>query len=193
MFRSIYPPASLRTLRAFGLLSSSLLCFPQHFGRYVLRPSSGMIKIVIININSYFWLISYIFLDASGWVISDVSFGFIGGFGSCSIRPSRPNDPVGIDLTQTSIPAANLRIHTRQNDHRKGSLYIFLQQPIRAKLFWWLLNLSFKIGRPLCSCFPAAMTSLFGYLFSPVCSLFLFPFHSFPFSFFFSKLTKKIN
>ena len=53
--------------------------------------------------------------------------------------------------------------------------YIILQQPIRAKVFGWLLNLSFKIGRPLYSCFSAAMTSLFGYLFTLVCisSLFL--------------------
>ena len=36
------------------------------------------------------------------------------GFGSCNIRPPRPNDPVGIDLTPIPIPAANLRIHTRQ-------------------------------------------------------------------------------
>ena len=30
------------SLRFFRLLSSSLLLFPQHFGRYVLRPSSGV-------------------------------------------------------------------------------------------------------------------------------------------------------
>ena len=36
-----------------------------------------------------------------------------GGFGSCNIRLPRPNDPVGIDLTPTPIPAAKLRIHTR--------------------------------------------------------------------------------
>ena len=30
------------SLRVFGLLSSSLLLFPQCFGRYVLRPSSGV-------------------------------------------------------------------------------------------------------------------------------------------------------
>ena len=30
------------SLRVFGLLSSSLLLFPQRFGRYVLRPSSGV-------------------------------------------------------------------------------------------------------------------------------------------------------
>ena len=31
-------------LRFFGLLSSSLLLFPQCFGRYVLRPSSGVCR-----------------------------------------------------------------------------------------------------------------------------------------------------
>ena len=68
-----------------------------------------------------------------------------GGFGSCNIRPSHPNDPVGIDLTPTPIPAAKLRIHTRQMTwlYPWVSLLI-LQQPIRAKLLWWLLNLSFK-------------------------------------------------
>ena len=30
------------SLRVFGLLSSSLLLFPQRFGQYVLRPSSGV-------------------------------------------------------------------------------------------------------------------------------------------------------
>ena len=32
------------SLVVFGLLSSSLLLFPQHFGRYVLRPSSGVCR-----------------------------------------------------------------------------------------------------------------------------------------------------
>ena len=32
------------SLRVFGLLSSSLLLFPQCFGRYVLRPSSGFCR-----------------------------------------------------------------------------------------------------------------------------------------------------
>ena len=57
------------------------------------------------------------------------------------------------------------------------ALYIILQQLIRAKLFWWLLNLSFKIRRPLYSCFSDTMTSLFGYLFTPLCiSSFFSPF-----------------
>ena len=60
-------------------------------------------------------LISYIFIDSSGWFISYVSFESIAGrFGSCNIRLSCRNDPVGIDLTHTPIPAANLRIHSRQ-------------------------------------------------------------------------------
>ena len=32
------------SLRVFGLLSSSLLLFPQRFGRYVFRPSSGVCR-----------------------------------------------------------------------------------------------------------------------------------------------------
>ena len=57
----------------------------------------------------------YILIDALGLVISDVSFGFTGDFGSCNIRPPHPNDPVGIDLMPTPIPAVNLCIlHMRQ-------------------------------------------------------------------------------
>ena len=35
---------SFISLRVFGLLSSSLLLFPQRFGRYVLRHSSGVCR-----------------------------------------------------------------------------------------------------------------------------------------------------
>ena len=96
--------------------------------------------------NCIHLFISYILVDASGWIVGDVSFGFMGGgFGSCNIRPPHPNDPVGIDLTPSPIPAANLRIHTRRKKMTtEKALYIILQQPIRAKLYWWLLNLSFK-------------------------------------------------
>ena len=70
--------------------------------------------------------ISYIFIDASRWDIKEVSFGFMGGLGSSIIRSSHANDPVGIGLTPTPIPAANLRIHTRRkNVHRKGSINNF--------------------------------------------------------------------
>ena len=129
-------------------------------------------------------LISYIFIDASGWVISDVSFGFMRGFGSYNIRPPHPNDPVGIDLTPTPIPAAKLRIHTRQMTTEIALSLLILQQTIRVRLLWWFLNLSFKIGRPLCSCFPVTMISLFSYLFNLVCDF--FSFSIFFFSFFFS-------
>ena len=121
----------------------------------------------------------YILVDASGWVVSDVSFGFMGGFGSFNIRPPHPNDPVGIDLTPTLIPAANLRIHTKRKKKMttEKALYIILLQPIRAKLYWWLLNLSFKNREATLLCFFATMGSLFGYLFIPVCiSSFFSPF-----------------
>ena len=45
-----------------------------------VNPRIFMWKLLIL-------LISYIFIDASGWVIRVVSFGLTGGFGSCNIRP----------------------------------------------------------------------------------------------------------
>ena len=79
-------------------------------------------------------LISYIFIDTSGWGIIDISVGFIGRFGSCNIRTPRPIDPLGIDLTRTHIPAAKLRIHTRQMTAEMDLSLCILQQPIRARL-----------------------------------------------------------
>ena len=82
-------------------------------------------------------------------------------------------------LILLQLPSRQLTCASTQGEKKmttEKALYIILQQPIRAKLFLWLLNLSFKIGRPLYSCFSAAMTSLLGYLFTPVCisSFFLF-------------------
>ena len=114
-----------------------------------------------------------------------------GGFRSCNIRPPCPNDPVGIDLTPTPILAANLRIHTRQMTTELALSLLILQQPIRTRLLWWFLNLSFKIRKPLWSCFSAAMSLLFGYLFNPVCSLFFLFLSHFFFPFPPLKLTKK--
>ena len=63
--------------------------------------------------------------DGSSVMFPLGSWGFLG---LSTSDPPHPNDPVGIDLTPTPIPAANLRIHTRRkqkkNDHRKGSIYI---------------------------------------------------------------------
>ena len=141
--------------------------------------------------EAYIYIYIYIFIDASGWVISDVSFGFMGGFGSCNLWPSHPNDPVGIDLTPTPIPAANLRIHIRKKITTEMALYIILQQPIRAKLYWWLLNLSFKNRE-------ATLLLLFGCN-DVIIRLFvhsgvyfsLFPSFPLSFFFFFSSLQKK--
>ena len=85
--------------------------------------------------------------------------GSRGGVGSCNIRPPHPNDPVGIDLTPTPIPAPKLRIfRTRQMTAEMvlfmGIPFKFWQQTVKAWLLWWLLKLFYKIGRPLCSCFP---------------------------------------
>ena len=78
-------------------------------------------------------LMSYILIDASGWVISDVSFGFTGGFRSCNIRPHHPNDSVGIDLTPTPIPAAKLRIfHTKQ---MTAEMALFMGTTFKFKIF----------------------------------------------------------
>ena len=57
-------------LQVFGLLSSSLLLFPQRFGRYVLRPSSGvcclnMRRSLMIFIIKGFWTIVFIFIVIS--------------------------------------------------------------------------------------------------------------------------------
>ena len=118
----------------------------------------------------------YILVDASGCVVSAVSFGSMGVFGSCNIRPPHPNDPVGIDLTPTPIPVANLRIHTRRKKMTtEKALYIILHQSIRAKLYRLLLNLSFKNREATLLCFFAT-----GYLFTPVCIssffIYFFPF-----------------
>ena len=68
-FRPICPPAFFRclsmnfcdkawwflSLRVFGLLSSSLFLFPQRFGRYVLRPSSGVCRwIFVIKLDDFY-------------------------------------------------------------------------------------------------------------------------------------------
>ena len=45
----------------------------------------------------FFLFIPYILVDASGWVVSDVSGGVSG---LSTSDPPHPNDPVGIDLTE---------------------------------------------------------------------------------------------
>ena len=70
------------SLRVFGLLFSSLLLFPQHFGRYVLWPSSG---VCCLN----FW-------DEACWFLSLKVFGLLSSslllfpqrFGRYVIQPS---------------------------------------------------------------------------------------------------------
>ena len=73
---------SFLSLRVFGLLSSSSLLFPQHFGRYVLRPSSG---VCCLN-----------FRDEACWFLSLRLFGLLSSslllfpqhFGRYVLRPS---------------------------------------------------------------------------------------------------------
>ena len=151
-----------------------------------LKLTEYIVKWLILALSStYTFFIPYIFVMGRQWCF----LWGQGGFGSFNIRPPHPNDPVGIDLTPTPIPAANLRIHTRRKQKKKmtteKALYIILQQPIRAKLYWWLLNLSFKNREATLLCFFATMGSLFSYLFIPVCIPSFFP----PFFFFKSIFT----
>ena len=116
----------------------------------------------------------------------------LGSWGVSGLATSDPltqMTQLALILPTTPISAANLRIRkwTKKKMITEKALYIILQQPIRAKLFRWLLNLSFKIERPLCSCLVARMTSLFGYLLTPICI------SSFLFSPPFFILTMKIN
>ena len=70
------------SLRVFGLLSSCLLLFPQHFGQHVLRPSSGA---CCLN----FW-------DEAWWFLSLMVFRLLSSslllfpqrFGQHVLRPS---------------------------------------------------------------------------------------------------------
>ena len=55
------------SLRVFGLSSSSLLLFPQQFGRYVLRPSSG----VLSNSGTFTELRTTSFIESTGVACSD--------------------------------------------------------------------------------------------------------------------------
>ena len=84
---------------------------------------------------------------------------------------------IQLALILLQLPSRQLTCLSTQDKWPQKWLYpwislLILQQPIRARLLWWLLNFSFKIGRPL----PVSMTSLFGYLFNPVCSFFCFVF-----------------
>ena len=63
--------------------------------------------------------------------------GSRGGVGSCNIRPPRPNDHVGIDLTPTPIPAAKLRIHTRQILSGEIIIVPFLRAALFIYLFYF--------------------------------------------------------
>ena len=69
----------------------------------------------------------YILVDASGWVVSDVSFGFMGGFRSCNIRPPI-TQMTQLALILLQLPSRQLTCASTQgekNDHRKGYIYNF--------------------------------------------------------------------
>ena len=93
-------------------------------------------------------------IDASGWVISNVSFGFTEG-GVLQHQTPSPNDPVGIDLTPTPILAAKLHIfHTRQMTANDNALHLMILRILRANVV--------KILYP-------HSTDMLGYLFCPIC------------------------
>ena len=77
---------------------------------------------------------------------------------------------IQLALILLQLPSRRLTCTSRQAEKmtREKDLYIILQQPIRAKLYRWLLNLSFKNREASLLCFFATMTSIFGYLFTPV-------------------------
>ena len=70
------------SLRVCGLLSSSLLLFPQCFGRYVLRPSSGVFR---LNFRDEAWW--FLSLRVSGLLFSSLLL-FPQRFGRYVLRSS---------------------------------------------------------------------------------------------------------
>ena len=114
-FRLICPPAFFRcfclnfwdeawwflSLRLFGQLSSSVLLFPQRFGRYVLRPSSG---VCCLN----FW-------NEAWWFLSLMVFGLLSSslllfsqhFGRYVLRP-----PSGIFRTSKETIIWRLQVQS---------------------------------------------------------------------------------
>ena len=123
-----------------------------------------------VYVFSLILFIPYILVDASGWVISDVSFGFMGVSGLATSEPLTQMTQLALILLQ--LPSRQLTCASTQREKKmttEKARYIILQQPIRAKLYWWLLNLSFKSREATLLCFFATMTSLFGYPFTPVC------------------------
>ena len=97
--------SQIRLRDFFRLLAIGMCHFlpVHHFGMAFLAGSKVKIQ-------------QYLFIDASGWVINDVSFGFMGGFGSCNIKPPHPNDPVGIDLLQ--LPSRQLTCASTQGEKK---------------------------------------------------------------------------
>ena len=68
---------------------------------------------------------SYIFIDASGWVISDVSFGFMGGSGLATSDPLTQMTQLALILLQLPSRQLTCAFTQGKNDHRNGSIYNF--------------------------------------------------------------------
>ena len=91
--------------------------------------------------------VSYIFVDASGWVISDVSFVFMGVGGSGLATLDSLSQMTHLVLILFQLPSRQLTCESTQGGEKmttEKALYIILQWPIRAKLSWYLLNLYIK-------------------------------------------------
>ena len=105
----------------------------------------------------FFFFIPYILVDASGWVVSDVSFGIMGGFRVFQHQTPSPKWPSWHRSNSNSHPGSQPAHPHKEKTKRKmtteKALYIILQRPIRAKLYWWLLNLFFKNREATLLCF----------------------------------------
>ena len=99
------------SLRVFGLLSSSLLFFPQRFGRYVLQPFSG---VCCLN----FWKEAWWFLSLRVFrLLSSFLLFFPQHFGWYILQPSSC-------VCQTQEPTRNFELHPLLNP--RGSPVLIL-------------------------------------------------------------------
>ena len=89
--------------------------------------------------------ISYILMHRDG---SSVMFP-LGSWGVLGLATSDPlTQMTQLALILLQLPSRQLTCASTQGQKKKmtteKALYIILQKPIRAKLYWWLLNISFK-------------------------------------------------
>ena len=87
-----------------------------------------------------------------------------GGFRVFQHQTPSPKWPSWHRSNSNSHPDSQLAHPHKEKTKKKmtteKALYIILQQPIRAKLYWWLLNLFFKNREATLLCVFVTMTSL---------------------------------